>query len=590
MSTETGLGHYASVLRHWLWLIGLSIGVCGGSTYAVNTFTSPVYEASALIQVHDTGTINNNIFTDQALAQSCTLLINRPAVLRAVVQRMPGLTVHQLESSVSDSPLDNTPIIQVRATAKDPALAATIANTVVDVFIKLQVDDETTRLKGVATKLYKNLTLAKQNIYADQAQLVALQDAHASQDRIAHQDDVLSSDQVSYNSSLMNYDRVQQQLFQISNILTIAQVAISPTLPSSPRTVLNTAVAAVLSALTVIVLVLLLDWIDTSIKTSDDVEQIARINSLGSIPFCKSAHSSNLPIVNINMIERSFDRIGVTTSILARKSRSILMTGIHKGDGTSTVAANLAITLARSGLRVLLVDANLHDPSLHKIFKSPNTSGLTTVFSEMNLFRDGMETQIHSWLNPLSTYIPNLYFLPSGPKLVDMTTSALFFSSTIRLLQDRLLQLNAATHYGVPSRLVDIILFDSASLESSADTLALASSIETCILIINAGQEQATTLHKTSAILHKLSCNLLGVIINRQKLKHKSYFYTHRYHKFTPSEDTTFDTKTLSPTTFQSTPGSRSSHAPLAPSDTSVYNQPFNHIFTMPHSEQNLSK
>ena len=533
MFIGTRLGHYASVLQHWLWLIGLTIGVCTGLTYIVNLLTPPVYEASALIQVHDASTTNSNVFTDQALAQSYALLINRPTVLHLVAQRIPKLTIYELEAAISDSPLDNTQIIQVRATAKDPNLAATITNTVVDVFIKIQIDEETTHLKGVATKLYKDLTTAKQGVYTDQAQLVALQDAHASQDRIAHQNDVLNGDQVSYNSLLMNYDQVQQQLLQVSSILTVAQVATPPNTPGSPRTFLNTITAAALSGVVIVVFVLLLDWMDASIKTADDVEQLTQIKSLGGIPFCKNiprfSTSTISPIINSAMIEQAFVGIAASTIILSQGLRSILVTGPRKKSGISTVAANLAIVLARSGVRVLLVDANLRTASLSRVFKNSNTSSLTTILNEFNMFQSGLTQQVYSWLNQLSTHIPNLFFLPSGS--TSTTSGTIFLSSNISLFLNCLLKTAQNSTYKTSSGPVDIIIFDSASLDDTTDTLALASSVDSSILVINSGKENAITLNKAYTTLDRFSCTPLGVIVNRQKLKHKSYFYPNHTHQ-----------------------------------------------------------
>lgn len=540
MFAETGLGHYASVLQRWIWLIGLTTGACTGLTYIINIFTPPIYEASALIQVHDASTTNNNIFTDQALAQSYALLVNRPAVLHAVVQHIPKLTIYQLEAAVSDSPLDNTQIIQVRGTAKDPTLAADITNTVVEAFIKIQVDDETTHLKEVATKLYKNLSTAKQEIYIDQAQIVALQNAHVSQDRIAHQDDVLSSDQVSYNSLLTSYDQVQQQLLQVSSVLTVAQVAIPPNVPSSPRTLLNTGVAAALSSLTTVVFILILDWIDTSIKTSDDVEQLAQIKSLGSIPFHKvttrSLTPATFPLINNSMIEQSFIGISANITTLGQDARSILVTGLRKKSGISTAAANLAIVLASSGIRILLIDANLHNASLSQVFKTSSTSNLTTILKETSMFQNGATQQVYSWLNQLSTHIPNLYFLSSGSTFT--TSGAIFLSSNVKLLLNCLLQAAQDTTHTISSSPVDIIIFDSASLDNTTDTLALASSVDSSVLVINPGKEHAMTLHKAYTTLNRFSCTPLGVIINRQKSKHKSYFYSNRYQQFAlPEQD-----------------------------------------------------
>ena len=564
MFIHTGFGHYAFVLRRWIWLILLTTSLCTFLTYIINISTSPVYEASALIKVHDVSTNNNNIFTDQALAQSYALLINRPAVLHVAIQHIPKLTIHQLEAAISDSPLDNTQIIQVRGIAKNPTLAATITNTVVDVFIKIQIDAETTHLRDVTTKLYTDLATAKQRVYADQAQLVALQDARAAQDRIARQNDVLSSDQVSYNSLLTSYDQIQQQLLQVSSILTVAQVAVPPNVPSSPRTLLDTGTAAALSSLTMIVFVLFLDWIDTSIKTDDDVEQLAHIQSLGSIPFCKvisrPSSSTNFPLINNTILEQPFIGISLNTITLGQNVHSILVTGPRRKSGISTVAANLAITLARSGVRVLLIDANLHDASLNQIFKSSSTSSFTSVLEKSNMFQGEITTQAYSWLHQLTTHIPNLYFLPAGS--TSTTSGTILLSHSMKQFLNYVLQLTKDITHADYTSLVDIVILDSAALNDATDTLALAASADSSILVINSGKEYAMTLRKAYTILDRFSCTPLGVIINRQKPEHKSYFYSNHYHQFTSPAQNELAEKMISPVTLQTVKNAQSLSSP----------------------------
>src|SRR5262249_45735045 len=157
------------------------------------------------------------------------LLINSPEVLTAVAQRLHGVSAQQLASQVSDSPLNNTQIIQIRATANTPGLAANIANTVTQVFIKLQTDTILAQLKNNETKLWQNLSKAKQAIDNDQAQLILLQEDHASQDRIAHQNDIIGNDQINYSSLQSSYNQIQQQILQVPGTLTVVQIATSPT-------------------------------------------------------------------------------------------------------------------------------------------------------------------------------------------------------------------------------------------------------------------------------------------------------------------------------------------------------------------------
>src|SRR5437667_1457158 len=105
MFTETGLGHHAKVIWRSFCLISLIVILCTVIAFIINLRMPIVYEASTLLQVHDTQATNNNVFTDQALAQSYALLVNSPAVLQAAAQKIPGISAQQLVSQVSDAPL-----------------------------------------------------------------------------------------------------------------------------------------------------------------------------------------------------------------------------------------------------------------------------------------------------------------------------------------------------------------------------------------------------------------------------------------------------------------------------------------------------
>ena len=139
------------------------------------------------------------------------------------------MSLQQLTTQVSASPLDNTQILQIRATAQTAKLAADLSNTVAQVFVQQQTSSVTAQLTSTATKLAQNLQKAQAALDNDQAQLATLQNNHASADSIARQNDLISNDQVSRSTLQANYDQVQQQLLQAPNTLSIVQSATPPT-------------------------------------------------------------------------------------------------------------------------------------------------------------------------------------------------------------------------------------------------------------------------------------------------------------------------------------------------------------------------
>lgn len=533
---STGLRHYTWVIWHWLWLILLGTSISIGATYEISKHMTPVYQAIALIQVNSSSTSAdyNSEVGKQYLAQSEALLVTNDDVLQEVTHKLPGLSLRQLKTAVSDSQLDTTSIIQVRAQADNPRLAADIANEVVNSFIQLQLEKTTARLQNIANQISQEMATAKANINIAQAQLVALQNAHASADKITHQEEILAGDQADYNSLLTNYQNAQQQVFQAPNPLSVAQAAAPPDKPVSPQVVLNTVIAALLGLLLMVILALLLDWIDATIKTPEDVLQLAMLEPLGSVPFTKSTPGSAVPlVVNNESVEEAFGGICTSFSMLSKGQRSLLVSSVRPGAGASTTAANLAIALAQSGVRVLLVDANLRKPSLHEVFHCPNTKGLASSLQYIPMFHAEQTNQLYTWLSQWSTPIPNLWFLPAGPLPTHPTT--LLRRPELRMLIAWLLGQHQSISGHAIAGVVDIIIFDTCALGASTDTVALAHVTDGMVLVVEAGKERGETLNKVQTTFQRLGSPILGVVVNRQKAKHRTYFYADRYRRTTAS-------------------------------------------------------
>ncbi len=530
MQLRDMLQHYSWVIRHRFRLILLGVTICTATTLAISFYLPPVYQASAWIKVNGTTTATtSDVFSDQALAVSYALLITTPDVLQATDQQLHGLSLKQLESAVSDSPIDNTQLIEVRAQANDPLSATTIANTVVNTFIQLQVTKEKSHLQTMVAQLSANLTTAKSDLNAAQNKLTLLQSTHTSEETIGYQKALVDTYQTNYDGLLTDYHQLQAQQLQASDILTIAQLAIPPDKPISPQITLNTIIAASMSLLVMVVLALLLDWADASIKTPHDAMQLAGIEPLGSIPLSKEAEPfppSGLPLMHDTSVEDAFISIWTNFATLHQRQRSILVTGMQSKAGTSTVATNLAILLAQSGQRILLIDANLRRPSLHELFHTPNTRGLVNCPSDVQRLKDQPDALLPSWLSQWKTNIPNLWVLPTGP-VQGHSTALLRLPEMYQLLQ---WLCPSPTHNQPRPGTVDMIIFDAPSIGERSETILLAPVTEATILVIEAGKTQKEELHTVRTMLQKLETPLLGVVINRQQAQYRSYFYTNQHY------------------------------------------------------------
>ena len=169
--------------------------------------------------------------------------------------------------------------------------------------------------------------------------------------------------------------------------------------------------------------------------------------------------------------------------------------------GKSTTIANLGVVLAQQGKRVLIADTDLRKPTVHYTFRVMNTRGLTNV-----LTRQAQLTEV-----TIATEVPNLDVLTSGP--VPPNPSELLGSKGM----DTLIE-DALSHY-------DIILFDCPPILAVADSQILANKVQGSVLVVSSGTTEREAAIKSKERLESAKGKLLGVVLNRKKMKDGSYYY-----------------------------------------------------------------
>jgi capsular exopolysaccharide synthesis family protein len=177
---------------------------------------------------------------------------------------------------------------------------------------------------------------------------------------------------------------------------------------------------------------------------------------------------------------------------LAESSRVIQLTGGSAEDGASTVAANLAISLAQTGKRVLLIDADLRKQEQHQIFgiAQPET-GLATIIAEDVEPSDAI----------VPTGVDNLWLLPAGP------------------LPDGPCELFTSPRFGELMNLVrdsyDHVLIDTEPLLVASDSSVIASLADGIVLVLGLSQDSRRKALRAKQVLEHLDVNVLGIVVNR---------------------------------------------------------------------------
>ena len=190
--------------------------------------------------------------------------------------------------------------------------------------------------------------------------------------------------------------------------------------------------------------------------------------------------------------ERILSDVAVKHQILKRRSqsgKSVVITSAAAGEGKSTVAANLAASMAQVGNKVLLVDANLHHPMQHQIWNTHNDNGLSNVIAEQLDPRMIMEE-----------VLPNLDLITSGTMIPSPAT--LLDSQRMRMLIDYW------------SESYDLVIFDTPSLDLTADAPIMGRIADGVLLVVKPGSVERSQASFSKDILDQSGLNMLGIVFN----------------------------------------------------------------------------
>ena len=306
-----------------------------------------------------------------------------------------------------------------------------------------------------------------------------------------------------------------------SNIRVVApaRVPLKPARPNIPR---NMEFALLLGLVGGIALAFTLEALDSSVRTPEQAEISSGLPTIGLIPL-EAGHLDDDPLTTRALLAKGRARPAnmvayrdpksqiaeayraLRTSILLSRPKhypqSILVTSAAPQDGKSMTSVNIAIVMAQQGKRVLLIDADLRRPSLHRVFGVPSTVGLCSVLSGEAKSEDAI----------VPTVQPNLFFMPAGPLPPD--PSELLSSASMRGLLAQWRE-----EY-------DFIVVDSSPILSVTDAVMLSVEVEAVILVVRAGQTAVGALRRSRDLLLNVKADILGIVLNAADLSSAEYYY-----------------------------------------------------------------
>jgi len=310
-------------------------------------------------------------------------------------------------------------------------------------------------------------------------------------------------------------------------IVDLARVPTSPSAPNIPRNIL---LGLALGLFGGIGLAFVLEGLDNTVRTPEEAQIISALPSLGIVPLspkliAKSRSDSRPRLSLSSWSSESPDSVelitfarprselaesyrALRTSILLSSPGSppkvILVTSALPQEGKTTTSINSAIVLAQRGGRVLLIDADLRRPGIHKALGVRNTSGLSTLMTGGN----GSEDPI------MSTEIPNLFVLTAGPP---PPQPAELLGST--LMKDYLARMREK---------FDHIVIDTPPALSVTDAVLLSVEADSVVVVIRSGQTTKAALRRVRDLLSHVNARVTGVVVNAFDL-HSGSSYYYRY-------------------------------------------------------------
>ncbi|MDC0266577.1 polysaccharide biosynthesis tyrosine autokinase, partial [bacterium] len=270
--------------------------------------------------------------------------------------------------------------------------------------------------------------------------------------------------------------------------------------PVRPKIFLNIALGVVVGLVVGVGLAFFIEYLDTSVKTIDDVEQALDAPVLGVIP--QNVHS--LLMEGPDSPHAEAYRVLRTNILFSRKNEkanTLTVVSGGAGEGKSTTIFNLATVFAQNGSRILIVDSDLRRPSLHKHVGVSNALGLTDYLLATKSLEEVVQTTKHE----------NLDFLPSG-KLPSSSMGILNSSKMKSFIEE------ARKRY-------DYVFFDSPPIMGVSDASILASEVDMAILVIQYRKYPQAMTVRAKQMVEKVGGNLLGVVLNNINISQDSYYY-----------------------------------------------------------------
>lgn len=520
---------YLLPLLRWWWLILLASAVAAATSYLTVQRQPDQYESRATLMIgqtiQDPNPSNTQLNLGSQLAQEYADIGMRNPVRRATMEalgldRLPQYNVHALP---------NRQLVEIVVIDTDPARAQAVAAELSNQLVRLspggEQDGEQERqafIAGQLDRLQEQITATQEEILAKEQTLGEL----FSAGDIAETQAEISALETKLNTLQSNYAGLLAGTREVAlNTLSILEPASFPTRPVGPglmQTMLAaTAIAFSLAAGTAY----LLEYLDDSIKSPKQVKKQFGLPVVGAIARLQNDNGESLTMRDAPRSPEAEGfrglRLAVEFALTSNNLKSLLITSPHQAEGKSLVAANLAVAMAQAGLRTLLIDADLHRPSQHRIFTLHNRQGLSTVLLESRQEPGATPSTLSDNGPSIGQLTTSGVLKESGQHLLHVITSGPISASPSELL----VRGTASKILDALAPRYDVIIVDSPPAMAVSDAAVLSSQVDSVFVLASVQQTRKSDLGKVLEHLESINANIAGIILNQLAPRSDDYYY-----------------------------------------------------------------
>ena len=514
------LKRYLYLLLRWLWLIVLVSLAAGTTAFFVSRNQPRIYRATATLLVLDATLDPANQFaavpSGNRLAESYAQRLKNREVLSEVIDNLGlDLSPDYLARIMSIQVVASTQLINLSVEYTDPALATALANEIPVVFAARNLTQQQARFANSKQSLERELASLTAEIEVTEGEVAAvLASTDTSPAEADQANERLLRLRETHSRLLQSYEDIRIAEAQSINNIIIDEYARQPTSAIRPQVLSTTLMALVVGALLAVGVALLVDYLDDTIKSPYDIEDATGLSPLGAIRRIRTTQPQDVLVVAMEPRSPAAEafrqvRTNIQFTSLDRDLRTLVVSSAGAGEGKSTTAANLAVALAQTGKRVLLVDADMRRPTLHTLLGVDGKSGLSNMIASGRLDASLLQ----------GTLIPNLLLLPAGR--IPPNPAEFLGSERMKALVAWLREQ------------ADIVIFDSPPLLAVTDGAVLAQQVDALLFVACASQTRFPALEAAVRQIRALDAHIAGIIVNKVDVKgnhpYARYYYQTDY-------------------------------------------------------------